>query len=233
MRRVRLGWLAGLVFAAVAADAEPVTTADWPVTEGAAGGGRYSPLTDITWANVASLRVAWTYHHGDYWTAMLLPQKERSSSFESTPIVVDRRLYFTTPRNRVIALDPETGRELWTFDPQLERGGIYANMWINRGVAYWRDPQPGRECSARVLLATLDARLFALDAISGQPCRDFGVDGVVNLLDGIAPLYDAREYNVTSPGTVVGDVIAVGSSIADTLRPDGPPGDVTLYSRGS
>jgi quinoprotein glucose dehydrogenase len=126
----------------------------------------------------------------------------------------------------VIALDPETGRELWTFDPELARGGIYANMWINRGVAYWRDRSADGPCSARVFLATLDARLIALDAESGQPCANFGASGTVNLLDGIAPLYDAREYNVTSPGTVVGDMIVVGSSIADTLRPDAPPGDV-------
>ena len=77
-----------------------------------------------------------------------------------------------------------------------------------------------------MFLATLDARLIALDAATGQPCADFGASGTVNLLDGLAPVYDPREYNVTSPGTVVGDVIAVGSSIADTLRPDAPPGDV-------
>ena len=77
------------------------------------------------------------------------PVTERSSAFESTPIVVDGRLFFTTPRNRVIALDPETGRELWTFDPELERGGIYANMWINRGVAYWRDSERERRLRAR------------------------------------------------------------------------------------
>jgi quinoprotein glucose dehydrogenase len=232
-------WIGGLLLAAIAAAAEP-RTADWPVTEGAPGGGRYSPLADITPENVASLRVAWTYHHGDSWRASFPPVPQRSSAFESTPIVVDGRLFFTTPRNRVIALDPETGRELWTFDPKLERGGIYANMWINRGVAYWRDRklraangtraksigEASGACAARVFLATLDARLIALDAATGQPCTDFGAGGTVNLLDGIAPLYDAREYNVTSPGTVVGDVIAVGSSIADTLRADSPPGDV-------
>jgi quinoprotein glucose dehydrogenase len=222
--------LACLTLAAVAANAEAPATADWPVTEGAPGGGRYTPLTDITWSNVASLRVAWTYHHGDYWkTSFPPPQKERSSAFESTPIVVDGRLFFTTPRNRVIALDPETGRELWTFDPKLERGGVYANMWINRGVAYWRDPRGGRLCAARVFLATLDARLIALDAATGRLCPDFGANGTVNLLDGIAPVYDPREYNVTSPGTVVGDVIVVGSSIADILRPDSPPGDVRAF----
>src|SRR6185503_18179005 len=153
--------------------------------------------------------------------SILLPSVQRSSAFESTPIVVDGRLFFTTPRNRVIALDPETGRELWTFDPKLERGGVYANMWINRGVAYWHDPQVSRSepqasedheggsrsepqasevhrassgaCAARVFIATLDARLFALDAATGQPCADFGASGTVNLRGGIAPLYDPRE----------------------------------------
>ncbi len=73
----------------------------------------------------------------------------RGSAFESTPIVVDGRLFFTTPRNRVIALDPESGRELWTFDPKLERGRAYANMWINRGVAYWRDASATRRRAPR------------------------------------------------------------------------------------
>jgi quinoprotein glucose dehydrogenase len=151
----------------------------------------------------------------------------RGSAFESTPIVVDGRLYFTTPRNREIALDPETGRELWTFDPQLERGLAYGNLWINRGVSTWRDGEAaGGVCARRVFLATLDARLFALDAASGKPCPDFGAGGSVDLRVGIAPIYDEEEYTVTSPGTVVGDVIVVGSAIPDTLRPDSPPGDV-------
>jgi quinoprotein glucose dehydrogenase len=207
----------------------PPATADWPFTEGAPGGGRYSPLADITRANVKQLRVAWRYRHGDFWEGDFPIEVNRGSAFESTPIEVDGRLIFTTPRNRVIALDPETGRELWTFDPRLERGRAYANMWINRGVAYWRDPAARGACAARVFLATLDARLFALDAATGKPCAGFGAGGHVNLLAGIAPLYDPWEYNVTSPGTVVGDSIVVGSSIADTLRPDAPPGHVRAF----
>ncbi len=217
---------AALAFASTGATAQ---VADWPVTEGAPGGGRYSPLADIGPDNVATLRAAWTYRHGDYWEGGFPAPEQSGSAFESTPLVVDGRLLFTTPANRVIALDPETGRELWTFDPHLERGGLYGNMWINRGVAYWRDPVVTGPCAARVFLATLDARLIALDATSGKTCADFGAGGTVNLLEGIAPLYDEREYNVTSPGTVVGDVIVVGSSIPDIIRPDSPPGDVRAF----
>ncbi len=204
--------------------------ADWPVTEGAPGGGRFSPLTEITRENVTQLRIAWTYRHGDFWEGSFPLPVNRGSAFESTPIVTGGRLFFTTPRNRVIALDPETGHELWSFDPKLEAGRAYANMWINRGVAYWRDaPGASGPCAHRVFLATLDARLFALDAASGNPCGEFGAGGQLDLRAGIAPLYDDWEYNVTSPGTVVGDVIVVGSSIADTLRPDAPPGDVRAF----
>ncbi len=207
--------------------------ADWPVTEGAPGGGRFSPLTDITPANVRQLVPVWRYRHGDSFVGSFPLHVNRGSAFESTPIVVDGRLFFTTPRNRVVALDPETGRELWTFDPQIDRSAAYANMWINRGVAYWRDPAASGACSARVLLATLDARLIALDAATGALCKDFGAGGAVDLIEGIAPVYDRIEYNVTSPGTVVGDLIVIGSSIADTLRPDAPPGDVRAFDVGT
>jgi len=226
---IALAALSSVLVKNPAAVAAPPETADWPVTEGALGGGRFSPLTDITPQNVDRLRVAWTYRHGDFWEGSFPVPVNRGSAFESTPIVVDGRLFFTTPRNRVIALDPKSGRELWTYDPELEPGRAYANMWINRGVAYWSDSESHGDCAKRVFVATLDARLIALDAESGKPCTDFGDAGTVDLLSGIAPLHDPWEYNVTSPGTVVGDVIVVGSSIADTLRPDAPPGDVRAF----
>lgn len=218
-----------LLLAAGAGRAHAVDTAEWTHTEGAPGGGRFSPLTDITRENVAGLQVAWTYQHGDSWEGRFPLNINGGTSAESTPIVVDGRLFVTTPANRVIALEPETGRELWTFDPGLERGRNYANMWINRGVAFWRDPDESGACAARVFLATLDARLIALDAASGAPCEGFGAGGEVDLLAGIAPVRDAWEYNVTSPGTVIGDRIIVGSSVADVLRPDAPPGDVRAF----
>ncbi len=216
------------VFAATAT-ADPPPVAGWPTTEGAPGGGRFTPLTDITKENVATLEIAWTYRHGDFWEGRWPISVQRGSAFESTPVLFEGRLVFTTPRNRVIALDPETGAELWTYDPELERGLAYPNMWINRGVATWRDTDAVGACTRRIFLATLDARLIALDAATGRPCSDFGESGTVDLREGIAPIYDEPEYAVTSPGTVVGDLIVVGSSISDILRPDAPPGDVRAF----
>ena len=217
-----------LILATIACGAEgPV---EWRWTEGAPGAGRYSPLTDINRTNVGQLRVAWTYRHGDVYDGGLLPDHvNKGTAFEGTPIVTDGRLIFSTPYNRVIALDAQSGRELWTFDPHTDTARRFANMLINRGVAYWGDSAAPSAAAARIFLGTLDARLIALDAASGRPCADFGVDGTVDLLAGLTPVVDSWEYNLTSPPTVVGDVVIVGSSIADTLRRVAPPGDVRAY----
>jgi quinoprotein glucose dehydrogenase len=218
----------GASLAGAASSAEPLT-ADWPFTEGAPGGGRYSPLTEINRENVKRLEVVWTYRHGDFGEGPFPLRINRGTAFESTPIVVDGRLFFTTPYNRVIALDPESGAKLWTFDPKADLSRTYANMIINRGVAHWRDPERSAHCARRIFLATLDARLIALDAATGAPCPGFGDGGTVDLLAGLAPIVDGWEYNVTSPPTVVANRVIVGSSIADTIRPVAPPGDVRAF----
>jgi quinoprotein glucose dehydrogenase len=226
--------LAGVPGNIARADEPAQIATEWRYTEGAPGGGRYSPLRDINRGNVASLRTAWTYRHGDVYAGGMMPDYvNKGTAFEATPIVVDGRLIFTTPFNRVIALDPESGRELWTFDPKIDRGRREANMFINRGVAYWRGEGSDASCARRVFLGTLDARLIAIDAATGHPCADFGTGGTVDLLAGLSPVVDPWEYGVTSPPTVVGDVVVIGSSIADTLRRVAPPGDVRAFDARS
>src|SRR4029078_3326012 len=112
-----------------------VAVAFWSVTEGLPGGGRYSPLTDINTGNVGQLEQAWVYRYGrdDYFDGSF--PVYRGTSSETTPILVGERLIFTHPTNRMVALDAESGKELWTFDPGLDRHAWYANMWTNRGVA--------------------------------------------------------------------------------------------------
>jgi quinoprotein glucose dehydrogenase len=220
----RFLFVSSLVPAIAAGQAQ---TAGWPVTEGAPGGGRYSPLADIHAGNVDELEQVWVYRHGDYFDR-ILPQFNGTSS-ETTPILVDGRLILTTPTNRVIALDPELGRELWTFDPGLDRRTWYANMWTNRGVAAWQG-RPGDVCAPRVFLTTLDARLIALDARTGTRCPGFAD---VNLRDGVTPMADPREFSLTSPGTVVGNLIIVGSSVADWIRADSPHGIVRAFDTRS
>ena len=215
---------------APAMGAAQVQTATWPVTEGLPGGGRYSPLADINTRNFDQLEQAWVYRYGagDYFDGRF--PFNRGTSSETTPILVGDRLIFTTPTNRVIALDPESGKELWTFDPGLDRHAWYANMWTNRGVAAWQGSS-GDSCAPRVFLTTLDARLIALDARTGKRCPGFA--DVDLHQQARRPLVDGRELSITSPGTVVGDLIVVGSSVADSVRANAPLGDVSAFDTRS
>ena len=200
----------------------------WPTAAGDPGGTRYSALTQIDRTNVARLNPRWTYRHPDFRTGW--PETDlKGTVFEATPILADGKLIFSTPFNRVIALDPQTGRELWSFDPRIDLRRRYPNKMVSRGVAYWRAGAKDAECAARVFLTTLDARLIALDAQSGRPCTDFGERGTVDLLSGIEHLVDPWEYSATSPVTVVGNSVVVGSSVVDLIRRIQPSGAVRAF----
>ena len=201
--------------------------ADWAYVGHDAGGMRYSPLKQINVDNVKNLRVAWTYHVGDISDGKGFA---RRSGFETTPILVDGTLYLTTPFNRVIALDPETGKERWTFDPMIDTSVGYGDGLISRGVATWLDPKrvKGAPCRRRIFEATLDARLIALDSASGAPCADFGNRGQVSLRD--VARYQPGRYHMTSAPVVIDDIVVVGSAIDDNSRADMPSGVVRAYN---
>jgi quinoprotein glucose dehydrogenase len=134
--------LAGLAFLLIIASIATVKLrarsglgeGDWPYYGHDAGGMRYSPLAQINRDNVANLKVAWTFHTGDVSDGH---GRRKRSGFESTPLLVDATLYLTTPFNRVIALDPETGVQRWAYDPKIELDGDYGDGLVNRGVATW------------------------------------------------------------------------------------------------
>ncbi|HXJ32292.1 MAG TPA: pyrroloquinoline quinone-dependent dehydrogenase [Gemmatimonadales bacterium] len=200
-----------------------VQSTDWPVYGGDAAGHRYSALAQISAANVGSLKPAWVYRTGD-----LL---RRYGRFEATPILVDGTLYVSSPLGRVSALDPETGAERWTYDPMVDLHGSYGDF-ANRGVSTWRDAAaaPGAVCRRRIYIGTVDARLIALDGVTGRPCDDFGSHGTVDLTHDLlnAPM-ELGEYEVTSPPAVVGGLVIVGSSVGDNNRLDAPNGVVRAY----
>ena len=148
---------------------------EWHHYGGDLGGRRYSLLKQITRENVNQLRPAWIYRTGDISDGSQYPVR---SAFECTPLVIDGILYLTTPFCRVIALDSETGRLLWTYDPKLDKEKSY-NLFVNRGVAYWSKGE-----DKRVYLGTLDGRLIALNAKTGQMVSSFGKSGVLDLRAG-------------------------------------------------
>jgi quinoprotein glucose dehydrogenase len=185
---------------------------DWPAYGRDAGGTRYSSLDQINRDNARQLKVAWTYRTG---AEDVKSASSGNAAFESTPIVVDGTLYLTTPYSRVIALDPSTGTERWTFDPKIPLDRRFSEV-TSRGVSTWPAAGDARRKNAarRIILATLDARLISLDAKSGKPIPDFGSGGEIDLTKNIQ-IKSAGDYQVTSPPAVIGDTIVVGSSIGD------------------
>ncbi len=198
--------------------------AGWPAYGGPAEGTRYSPLETIRPANVSQLELAWSFRTGDFPAALALP--DLRTTFQATPILVGDALVLCTPLNRVLALDAETGEKRWAFDPEVSREGRSGRTC--RGVAAWAGPNPEQPCGTRVLTGTLDARLIALDARTGRRCPDFGVNGEVDLLQGLGETR-AFEVQVTSPPTVIGNVVATGSLVADNRRADAPGGVIRGY----
>lgn len=201
---------------------------DWPVYGHDAGGARFSPLTQITRANVAKLQLAWTYHAG---MLDMTGMRHRPPQLEVTPLVVDGLLYIITPVGVVAALDPATGVERWRYDAGVDPHRGYGDF-ASRGVSYWRDSRAaaGTPCGRRIIATTIDARLVALDAASGKPCPGFGTDGVVNLRRGLRVTPDEFVfYEVTSPPAVVGDLIITGSAIADNTNVGPASGEVRAW----
>lgn len=184
---------------------------DWGAYGHDGKGTRYSALRNITPGNVARLAPAWVYHTHE----KLDDEMAEKSAFEATPIVVDGSMYFSTPSGRVISLDPATGTEHWAFDPHINRSEDFSEV-TSRGVSTWVDTRipAGKPCRRRILVATIDARLIALDSATGALCADFGNGGTVDLTKGIGRTRPG-EYQVTSPPAVIDDLIVVGSAIGD------------------
>lgn len=216
----------------------------WTHWGGTEAGQRYSPLTQITPDNVSELHVAWQYRLGGAGDAAesptpvgrarqmlaegMAPEGAKYPALEATPILAEGRLYMCSNRNRIVALEPETGRELWSHDPRVDLTGVH--LLNCRGVSYFHDEQraPDSACNSRIVSATLDGRLLALDAATGTPCADFGTAGVVDLRVGLGRS-EPGDLSITSPPTIVANRIIVGGRIEDGFRADMPAGVVRAF----
>ncbi|WP_276503496.1 pyrroloquinoline quinone-dependent dehydrogenase [Terrimonas pollutisoli] len=187
------------------------------------GGMRYSPVGQINPSNVKTLKPAWTYQSGELKTYEGTNIGAKAA-FEATPLMIDGVLYFSTPSNRVIAIDGASGKELWVYDPKVNLKGDYSEI-TSRGVSKWinNKRKPGDNDYMRILSATIDGRLIALDASTGKPVVEFGKNGIIDLKKGVGAI------QVTSPAAVINDLIVIGSTMGDNTRIDFPPGVVRAY----
>jgi quinoprotein glucose dehydrogenase len=202
---------------------------EWRVYGHDPGGMRFSPLNQITRANVRRLQRAWTYE---------VSRGARDHSveiqpFETTPLMVDGVLYFTTPASSTIAVDGETGKEMWVFDPFSNVSGTRRFM-PSRGVAYWEGNSPvtcaGEEhkVDRRIFYATLDGRLFALNPLTGKPCQGFGNGGAVDLREGVAEKWPKGRVEMTSPPAIYKDLVITGGGLQE-FPSKGPSGAVRAF----
>ncbi len=200
--------------------ATPALPQEWPHYGRDPGGTKFSPLTQIDRANVTRLRVAWTYHTGEFADEENYPT---FTAFEATPLVAGGVMYVSTPRSRIIALEAETGRELWVFDPKMTKGRPGSTL-VHRGAAYWSDSR-----SQRIFWGTDDGRLFSIDAVTGKPATEFGDNGWINLRRGVADKFPDARWGLSSPVVVYRDLVIVGARSPDG-EPQGPAGDVRAFN---
>lgn len=210
------------MIASTIADPSPLRPGtDWPAYGGSYAAQRYSPLGQITPGNVGRLERAWVYHTGD------MPKrdpKESKYGAETTPLKVGDTLYLCSATNILIALDPETGKQRWRYDPQVSDAYIPYTAAC-RGVAYHATPgaAPDTACAARILEGTLDGRLIAVDARTGRPCADFGTNGAVDIKRGMGQV-EPGMVSITSPPTIVRGVIVTGHQVLDGQKRSAPSG---------
>ncbi len=195
---------------------------DWPSFGQDPGGAQYSPLAQVTPANVGDLQLVWEHHSGDF-----KPGKAGvGTSLEVTPLKVNGALYYCTPLDRVFALDPATGRQLWVFDPYAKGPdgkamvSGFGRQGTCRGVAFWQDaaaagPRP-QACARRIFRADTAGRLFAIDAETGRPCGDFGPASHPGYVSNRDYENHGEGYvGVSSPPAVVGDTVVIGGASKD------------------
>jgi quinoprotein glucose dehydrogenase len=201
---------------------------DWGSYGGDAGGLKYSPLTDVNRDNVTRLAIAFSWEAKEQPIPASEGQKPaRPGQFEATPLAIHDTLFFSTPYNRVIALDATDGRELWAFDPQpWKTYGQPSNGtgFVHRGVATWTN---GRE---RRVFINSRWRLIALDAATGKPIPSFGSNGEVDVTQNLSRPVRHEHYTNTSPPVVWGNVVMLGNGVGDRLIYHGdPPGDIQAF----
>lgn len=209
--------LAGIVFLAACKN-QKQEYAGWPVYSGGKDAIHYSSLKQIDTLNVGKLQVAWTYHTNDADTT-------NHSQIQCNSIVVDGVLYATSPKLKLFALDAETGKPIWVFNPADSNQNKSVFDFImnnNRGVTYWSDGKDDKR-----ILYTGGSYLYAVDATSGKLVRSFGNEGRINLHDGLGRDVKDLYVTATTPGIIYKDLFILGSRVDE--GPAAAPGHIRAF----
>jgi quinoprotein glucose dehydrogenase len=195
---------------------------EWPTYGHDSGGMRHSPLTEITPTNVKNLEIAWTYHLKPASYAAVGGSRGGAGGLQgsqATPLIVNGIMYIASPYGRVVALDPTTGKEVWVYT-------LASGSPATRGVEYF----PGDATTApQIVVGTMDAKLFTLDAKTGALNARFGPNGIVDL-DTPEMTYGLPNLHVpvSSPPIMYKNLIIIGSHVQEGNGPGGS-GDVRAF----
>ena len=208
----------------VAAPSAPVV-ADWRNPGNSPGGSRFSPLEKINVSNVGGLKEVWRIRTG-------IPFE-----MKATPLLVDNTMYVCAVGSQVLALDAQNGEEHWRFDPKTKVPGarpgiLQASLYARtcRALGYYEGAADTTgACAKRIIVGTTDARMLAVDAATGQVCREFGIDGAIDLMKGMGP-HDAGNYMVTSGVVIAGKVAVVGGWVSDNQELGNASGVIRAYN---
>lgn len=231
----------GVKEATVQPEEDPIASnaddpSNWQYYGKSPAGTRYVPFEQINKDNVSKLQVAWQYRTGEI--------SEGAAEFQNTPSQIGDTVYVCTPTNTVIALDADSGKEKWRFDPKVEKGHVWDRC---RGVGYYepaavKDPYhfagiaapahtDAAACRKRIVLTTLDARMIQLDAETGKVCESFGKNGAIDLRPGLGNIKpDVFYYNLTSSPTVIKNLIVLGGWVFDGRSTTEPSGVIRAFS---
>ena len=215
---------------------EGIADADWPAYGRTQSGLRYSPLTQINEKNVKDLKVAWEYHTNDFKT----DKDSGETTNQVTPIKIGNNMYICTTHQKLVSLDPSTGKEKWVFDPKLKADNTFQHLTC-RGVSYYdannttgfatslqAKKSASTECPRKVILPVNDGRLVAVNADTGKACSDFGRNGEVDLQKDMPFPYPGG-YIPTSPPVVTGTTIIIAGSTTDNYSTEEPSGVIRGY----
>lgn len=216
---------------------------DWPNYSHDAGGTRYSPLKQINTKNVTKLKLAWTFNteapvtSNREWRnherpstpedsakvadqkseAGKVPTRIRVRQSKSTPLVVGDTMYFSTPYNRVVALNAQTGKKIWEYELPYSPA--------SRGISYW--PGDGQGVP-EIFIGTSNGRLIALDANTGKLASGFGEGGILNVRVGVADKFPNSHYGISSPPAIYKNLVITGCQLQE-MPSKGPSGDVRAW----
>ncbi|MBB1250307.1 glucose/quinate/shikimate family membrane-bound PQQ-dependent dehydrogenase [Rhizobium sp. G21] len=202
-----------------------IAPGEWPRYGRTQLGQRYSPLAEITPANVGSLQEKWRFETGDEKG----PDDVGETTYQVTPLKIGNTLYLCTPHNWAIALDATTGKEVWRFDPGVKLDSARQHQTC-RGVTYFNDAEAAIDapCKERVYLPVSDARLIALDAKTGQVCTTFANQGQLQLQQGM-PYNPSGYYYSTSPPVITAEKIIIGGAVNDNYSVKSPSGVIRAF----